>query len=113
MAGSIRDERTQEFRKLFSGCSDDHKKVVRRFLVEADKHGRHHMSSANFEGTCQQLINVLPVLMTLCPSMRPSSVGVIAGEMIQTILVTYSHGDFIITDFILDEIAPPMSGGGS
>ena len=106
---SNRDDRTQEFQKQFSGCSDDHKNVVRRFLVEADKHGHHHMSSANFEGTCAQLNNVLPVLMTLCPSMRPSSVGVIPGDMVQTILITYSPGDLVIPDFILDEVASPMS----
>ena len=106
---SNRDERTQEFQKLFSGCTDDHKNAIRRFLVEADKHGHHHMSSANFEGTCQQLNNVLPVLMALCPSIRPSSVGVTPGDMDQTILITYSPGDLVIPDFILDEVVSPMS----
>ena len=41
--------------------------------------------------------------------MRPSSVGVISGDMVQTILVTYSPGDLVIPDFILDEVVSPMS----
>lgn len=107
---SIRYTRSQEFQNQFSRCSDDDKNAIRRFLVEADKNGQHHMSGAKFEGTCQQLNNVLPVLMTLCPSMRPSSVGVIPGDMVQTIQITYSPGDLIIPDFILDEeVLSPMS----
>lgn len=104
-----RDTRSSEFQFSFSKLSLEDQEVVRKFLVEADKHGHHHMSSANFEGTCHQLNNLLPVLATLCPSMRPSSVGVISGDMVQTILVTYSPGDLVIPDFILDEVVSPMS----
>jgi hypothetical protein len=82
----------------FSNLSVEHQEVVRKFLMEADQQG----SSSNFEGTCQQLNHVLPFLRTLCPSIRPSSIGVRPGDMVQTILVTYSHGDLVIPDFILD-----------
>lgn len=104
-----RDTRSSDFQFSFSKLSLEDQAVLRKFLVEADKHGHHHMSSANFEGTCQQLNNLLPVLMTLCPSMRPSSVDVIPGDMVQTILVTYSQGDLVIPDFILDDVVSPMS----
>jgi len=106
---SNRDMRTQDFQNLFSECTDDHKNVIRKFLVEADKHGHHHMSGANFVGTCEQLNNVLPVLMALCPSIRPSSDGVTPGDVVQTILITYLPGDLVIPDFILDEVVSPMS----
>ena len=104
-----RNNRSHDFQPSFYNLSLEHQEVVRKFLVEADKHGHHLMSSANFEGTCQQLNNVLPVLMMLCPSIRPSSVGVISGDMVQTILISYSPGDLVIPDFILDEVVSPMS----
>lgn len=106
---SVRDIRTSEFQTKLSEIPTELQQVVKKFLVEADKHGHHHMSSANFEGTCDELNNVLPILMTLCPSMRPSSVCVSPGDMVQTILVTYSPGDLVIPDFILDEVDSPMS----
>lgn len=106
---SVRDIRSSEFHTKLSEIPTELQQLVKKFLVEADKHGRHHMSSAHFEGTCQQLNNVLPVLMSLCPSMRPSSVGVSPGDMVQTILLTYSPGDLVIPDFILDEVVSPMS----
>ena len=104
-----RDTRSSDFQSSFYNLSVEHQEVVREFLVEADKHGHQHMSSAKFEGTLQQLNCVLPVLMTLCPSIRPSSVDVSPGNRVQTILVTYSHGDLVIPDFILDEVVSPMS----
>jgi hypothetical protein len=104
-----RDTRSSDFQSSFYNLSVEHQEVVREFLVEADKHGHQHMSSAKFEGTLQQLNGVLPVLMTLCPSIRPSSVGVSPDDRVQTILVTYSPGDLIIPDFILDEVLSPMS----
>ena len=106
---SVKDIRSSEFQTKLSEISTELQQVVKNFLVEADKHGQHHMSGANFEGTCQQLNNVLPVLMVLCPSMRPSSVAVSPGDMVQTIPVTYSPGDLVIPDFILDEVVSPMS----
>ena len=104
-----RDTRSSDFQTKLSGFSTDLQDVVKKFLVEADKHGHHHMSSANFEGTCQQLNNVLPLLTLLCPSIRPSSVGVSDGDMVQVFLLTYSPGDLVIPDFILDEVVSPMS----
>jgi hypothetical protein len=104
-----RDTRSSDFQSNFSNLSVEHQELVREFLVEADKRGHHHMSSANFEGTLHQLNCVLPVLMILCPSIRPSSVGVSPDDRVQTILVTYSQGDLVIPDFILDEVVSPMS----
>ena len=104
-----RDTRSSDFQTKLSGFSTDLQDVVKKFLVEADKHGHHHMSSANFEGTCQQLNNVLPLLTLLCPSIRPSSVGVREGDMVQVFLLTYSAGDLVIPDFILDDVVSPMS----
>ncbi len=114
---SARDTRSSDFQTKLSEFSTDHQDVVKKFLVNADKHGHHHMSSANFEGTCQQLNNVLPLLTLLCPSIRPSNVGVSDGDMIQVFQLTYSAGDLVIPDFILDEVVSPMSeeeedGGG-
>jgi hypothetical protein len=105
----IREERSKQFEYQFSGFTDDEKNVVRRFLVEADRNGNHHMAGADFHGTSTQLNNLLPLLMTLCPSMRPSSVGVVPGDAVQVFRLTYSPGDLIIPDFILDEVCSPMS----
>ena len=104
-----RDTRSSDFQTKLSEFPTDLQDVVKKFLVEADKHGHHHMSSANFEGTCQELNNVLPLLTLLCPSIRPSSVGVREGDMVQVFLLTYSAGDLVIPDFILDEVVSPMS----
>ena len=93
---SIKDTRSKEFQKVFSGYTDEDKDVVRNFLVEAERNGNQHMSGADFQGTLQQLNHLLPLLMTLCPSMRP-------GDTVQMFRLTYSHGDLIIPDFILDE----------
>ncbi len=106
---NIRDERTKEFQSMLDNYSDDDKNVVRNFLVETDRNGHHHMSGADFEGTSSQLNNLLPLLMTLCPSIRPSSVGVSPGDAVQVFRLTYTPGDLIIPDFILDEVCSPMS----
>jgi hypothetical protein len=103
------EARSQEFQKRFAGYTDEDKDVVRRFLVEADRNGNQHKSGADFNGTMQQLNHLLPLLTTLCPSIRPSSIGVSPGNMVQMIRLTYSHGDLIIPDFILEEVCSPMS----
>ena len=98
---SIKDTRSAEFQKVFSVYTDENKDVVRRFLVEAERNGNQHMSGADFTCTLQQLNHLLPLLMTLCPSMRPSSIGVSPVEdTVQMFRLTYSHGDFIIPDFL-------------
>lgn len=105
---SNREIRTKDFQCRFNELSLELQNVLRRFLVDADKHGHHHMSGADFEGTLQELNNVLPVLMTLCPSLRPSNVGISSGDMVQVFRLTYSSGDLVIPDFILDEVETPM-----
>ena len=104
-----REIRTKDFQCRFNDLSLEQQDVLRRFLVDADKHGHHNMSGADFEGTLQQLNSVLPVLMTLCPSLRPSNVGMSSGDMVQVFRLTYSSGDLVIPDFILDEVISPMS----
>lgn len=101
---AIEEARSQDFRKQFDGYTDQDKDAVRRFLVEADRNGNQHKSGADFNGTIQQLNHILPLLTTLCPSIRPSSVGVSPGNMVQMFRLTYSHGDLFIPDFILDEV---------
>ena len=89
---AIKEARSQEFQTRFAaGYTDEDKDVVRRFLVEADQNGNQHMSGADFKGTLQQLNHILPLLMTLCPSMRPSSVGVRPGDMVQMFRLTFSQ----------------------
>ena len=106
---SIRNDRSLEFQSMFFGYSEDLKDVVRRFLVEADRKGHQHMSGTDFEGTCQELTNVLPLLRTLCPSIAclidDQQVG-------QPLKLSYSQGDLVIPDFILDEVCSPMSDEG-
>jgi hypothetical protein len=63
----LRDTRSREFQKLFSGYTDEDKDVILSFLVEAHRNGNQHMSGADFKGTLQQLNYLLTLLMTLCP----------------------------------------------
>jgi hypothetical protein len=92
---AIREERSREFQKVFSGYTDEDKDVILSFLVEIHRNGNQHMSGADFTCTLQQLNYLLTLLMTLCPSMRPRSVGIRPGDTVQM----YSHGDLIIPDF--------------
>ncbi len=102
----IREARSLEFQNMFSGYSEHLKDVARKFLIDADRKGHHQMSGTDFEGTCLELTDVLPLLRTLCPSIAclvdEQKVG-------QPIKMSYSQGDLIIPDFILDEVSSPMS----
>jgi len=103
---SIRNDRSLEFQNMFSGYSESLKDVVRRFLVEADRKGHQHMSGTDFEGTCQEFTDVLPLLRTLCPSI---SCLIDEQQVGQPLKISYSQGDLVIPDFILDDVCSPMT----